>query len=170
MKNKKTILLAAVCFVLVGIFVGTGKNNFSSTPVVASTPTPQPAEALFVSREAMPPERMYWQLFKHIGTIKQKQSSLQAQGESSTLTSTYSKELGLNAPQAQTLENQADNCLQQVQVFDQQAEAIIDEARSHYPGGRLDEGAKPPPPPAQLYALQQQKNKVVLAARDSLKH
>ena len=169
MKNKNIILIIMSLITVLSVFAGINKVTLFNTPVVASsTPSPTPRVAKYITRQEMPPQIMYLQLFKHISVLKQMEAKSQSQGFSSSWTSTfYSEKLGLTSSQSQIIDNEVADCLQKVQNLDQQAESIITNARAQFPNGDLAGKSLPPPPP-QLYALQTQKDNIVLAAKANL--
>jgi hypothetical protein len=51
---------------------------------------------------------------------------------------------------------------------DAKAFSVIQTFRSQFPGGRIPKGVTPPPPPPELKVLQQERNAIILAAKDRL--
>jgi hypothetical protein len=56
-----------------------------------------------------------------------------------------------------------------MKVQDERAKAIILAYKAQYPGGRVPHGELPKPPPAELRALSEERDAIVLRSRDRLK-
>lgn len=75
----------------------------------------------------------------------------------------------LNSEEARLLDEIASTCVQQVSQQDHEALAVIEKFRAQFPDGRVPKGIKLPPPPPELKAMQQQRDAIILGARDRVR-
>ncbi|HEX5431326.1 MAG TPA: hypothetical protein VFW83_05135 [Bryobacteraceae bacterium] len=109
---------------------------------------------------------MYGILFREVVAYQNKADRLAAESKPSDFVRNYhASKLQLGAAESARLIEVSRLCVQQIQVIDQKAAAIIQEVKSQY---RLSPGVPVPPPPADLAELQSQRTAVLLAAADSL--
>jgi hypothetical protein len=80
----------------------------------------------------------------------------------------FKQEAGLEAEQGVVLDRLAAECEQAVRAVDARARAILAARRANYPDGKLRAGQPPLPPSAELFALQREREAVVLRYRDQL--
>jgi hypothetical protein len=60
-------------------------------------------------------------------------------------------------------------CEEELAQQDAKAQAVIDNFRKHFPVGPLPEGVTLPPPPPELTVMQEERNAIILRARDRLR-
>lgn len=119
--------------------------------------------------EEVPDYVVYWHLFHHNNFLIQKAQETEALGQDGTaMRNFYRNGASLDDAQTLTFNEIAASCEQDVKAIDDQAKVIIANFRAQHPGGLMQPGTDLPPPPAELQALQQQRNDVILASRDRL--
>lgn len=79
------------------------------------------------------------------------------------------REAALSEKQALALQDIASACMQEVARQDDKARAIIGAYKSQFPGHKIPEGVTPPPPPPELKTMWEERNAMVLKARDRLR-
>lgn len=185
MKIPRKLLIIVVCLLTVGTFFIANKNYLIE--VSRASPSPTPAPRFYANTKPMPVELAYWVLFQEVQSLKEKDAEFRSQGETSEFKSSfYSERLGLEASQFSAVDSAAIECLTNLQPIDQRAREIVDQYRSAYPGGELKKKTttsssknvsgfpdalyeRLPPPPAELTQLQNQKNQIILNAKQKIK-
>jgi len=81
----------------------------------------------------------------------------------------YKEAAGLSEDEARAFDQVAAECERDVARQDEKAKELIDAVRVKYPDGKVPAGEKPPEPPAELKAMQEQRNAIILSARDRLR-
>ena len=95
---------------------------------------------------------------------------MQRQGKDTTaLRSFFQRKANLSEFQARILNTVAAECVRQVAVQDARAQQIISSFRLRFPPGKLPRGIKLPPPPAELQQMQEERDAMILRARDRLR-
>jgi hypothetical protein len=113
---------------------------------------------------------VYRQLFRHVAFLKQKADEIEKKGaDGSALRGHYKQQAKLNEHEVRALEEIATACNADVEQLDRKAKKLVDEFRARHPGGRLAAGEVPPTPPAELNSLWEERNRVVLQAREGLR-
>lgn len=113
---------------------------------------------------------VYWTVFHKVVLIREKARELQAQGRlGQNRPAPLQQEAGLTQAQAIALEGIAFACEQQVKQQDAKAKVIADAFRAQFPGGRIPDNATPPAPPPELKVLWDERNAMILRARDQLR-
>lgn len=113
---------------------------------------------------------VYRQLFRHVAFLKQKADDVEKKGaDGSALRGHYKQQAKLNDREAQVLDDVAAACNADVERLDRKAKKLVDEFRAKHPGGRLAAGEVPPTPPAELNSLWEERNRVVMQAREALR-
>ncbi len=79
------------------------------------------------------------------------------------------QEAGLGAEESAILDRLAAECEEAVRAVDARAREILTARRANYPDGKLRAGQQPLPPSAELFALQREREAVVLRYRDRLR-
>jgi hypothetical protein len=79
------------------------------------------------------------------------------------------KEASLSVAESMALEAIASACQREVNRQDERARIIIQAFRSKFPEGKVPEGTTLPPPPPELIAMQEERNAIILRARDQLR-
>lgn len=188
MKNMKYMLIAVVCLVTLLGVTGIGKNSITEVIGASATPTPTPVKNFYATTKPMPEELTYWMLFEQIKALETKDTESFANGETSAFKDSFYREnIGLQPSQFSAVDTVVTNFFSQIQPIDQQAREIINQYRSQYPNGELRKNQttqssgkfssarsqspieKLPPPPTQLQQLQNQKNQIILNAKENIK-
>lgn len=164
MGKKRVVIFPCVAALLVGAF--TVVLNSSGKAVRQNLPPHVPP-----SRQSteVPDHAVYNFLFHNVVRLREKTRELQAQGRAGQKPYfPLQREARLTEGQATALEAIAFACRQQVTQQDEKAKAIIIAFQSRFPGGRVPEGGSPPPPP-ELKVMWEERNAVILRARDRLR-
>jgi hypothetical protein len=137
------------------------QNPAIQTPQGPNTPPPNGVIPQFV---------VYRQLFRHLIVLDEQASEKERKGDDgSWLRSHYKRQAHLNDDQEAVLKRIARACEQEVSAKDRQAKELIDAAKAAFPGGRIPQGQTPPPLPPELKTLQEERNAIVLRAREQLR-
>lgn len=162
--DKKRILIALSVFVLGGSAFVTHRT--------ASRQNVRGASQFNVSTErkqtGVPDYVVYDFVFKKVVLLTKKTRELRTQGvigQDSYLP--LQSEAALSDEQAQALQIIAYDCRERVEQQDEKAKPIIAAFQAHFPGGRVPKGGPPPRPP-ELEALWEERNAIILQARDQL--
>jgi hypothetical protein len=100
----------------------------------------------------------------------QQADEMQRQGkDTSPLRSFFQRKANLNEFQARILDTVADECVRQLDVQDARGQLIINDFRKRFPPGKLPTGVKLPPPPLELTKMQEERDAMILRARDRLR-
>jgi hypothetical protein len=117
--------------------------------------------------EPAPQWLVYHFLFRQVIELDRKADEMDRQGQSGAgLRNYFAGKAKLTADEAQTLKAVAAKCEQRVQALDAAAERVIAAARAHWP---TDRSTPRPPAPPELYAMQEQRDKVIQDSLDALK-
>jgi hypothetical protein len=87
----------------------------------------------------------------------------------SSLRSFHKHEAGLNEEQARIFDEVAAECEREVHEQDRKAQVIIKRFRAQFPGGRVPNDESLPPPSPELVQMQNERNAIILRARDRLR-
>ncbi len=159
--NKKllTLFLAAIVGGTI-IFAKRAPSQSNSSP--AAPPVTQQTTAL--------PEHVpYMVLFNHHHFNLQKADELEKEGkDGSQHRFMFKRRAGLSESQAQVFDQVTRDCQQELAKQDAKAQAVIAEFRKQYPIGKLPDGVTLPPLPPELAQLQQERDTIILRARDRL--
>ena|SRR5437588_4888386 len=118
----------------------------------------------------MPEHVPYMFLFHHLSFLKQKAEEFEKLGKGkSILLQRFREDAGLNDAQFQQLLLVALDCERRVAEQDKKAMVIINRMKAPYPDGKLPAGEAPPPLPPELITMQQERDAIILRARDSLR-
>jgi hypothetical protein len=164
MGKKRTVISLCAAILLAGAFI-VGRNTSSKAvrqdlPTHAHLSQQSPVATDYV---------VYDVLFHKVVRLREKTRELQAQGRIGQKSYfALQREAGLTEGQATALEAISTACRKQVVQQDEKAKAIIKAFQSRFPGGRAPEGGPPPPPP-ELKALWEERNAMILRARDQLR-
>lgn len=119
--------------------------------------------------QEVPEHVPYIFLFHQLASLKQQADEADRQGKNdSSLRSLFKNQAALNDEQASALDTIAFDCVREVAQQDAKAKVIIDAFKARHPGGKLQRGETLPPPPAELTAMQEERNAIILRARDRL--
>lgn len=119
---------------------------------------------------AIPLRVVYRQLFHHYVALKNKAAELESQGKNgATARHYYKREAKLSDKLERELERVAAKTDKEVEQLDKKAREVINQYRAQYPNGQMKKGETLPPAPPELQALQEEKNKAIMAGRDELR-
>ena len=119
--------------------------------------------------QSIPDYEVYHQVFHHHVAMKKKAGELEKLGnDGKFLRGFYQREAKLSNEQARVFDEIASSCEEEVAKQDIKAGAIIDDALARNGNGKLAEGTSPPEPPAELKTLWDERNAIILRARDRL--
>jgi len=112
---------------------------------------------------------VYSAFFHMVVDLEKQALDLESEGaKGETLRSYVQTQANLTDYQAGKLAAIAAACVEQVAQKDARALQVIQESQSQFPGGRIPKGSQIPPPSPELKVLQQERDQIILAARDSL--
>ena len=103
-------------------------------------------------------------LFRNVARNNERNLELQAKGAVSRKYFAFKRELGFGAEQSRVLTEIASDCEFQVRQQDRNAQFIIAEFRA-----KLPKTKEAPPPPPQLKTMWEERNAIILRARDRLR-
>ena len=137
--------------------------------------TPAPKAALQPAQEQPqrippPPQVVYSALFHHVVAVKEQAEAEERQGkDASSLRSLFREKADLSEVQAHLLNAIATDCVREVAVQDSRAQEIINAFRLRFPPGKLPPGVKLPPAPPELAQMQEERDAMILRARERLR-
>lgn len=133
----------------------------ASTAFAQTLPPPTPAQPTQAQASPVPTPVLYRFFFRRLATLDATATNLDSQGKNGNdLRNYYQTLLGLTAAETALLKQNGATCVTAVQQLDQQAQAIIQEARAALPGGALTSASALPPPDPRLEQLTQQRDAV----------
>lgn len=160
--NKKMFVISC-CFAMVAVVVSVFGNK--SQQVRPS----DHQKVLATSNESIPEHVVYSTFFHHVVNVKEQADETENNGKNAvSLHSYFQNQAGLNDNQSRSLNDIATKCVSDVSRQDAIAQEVIRKFQSQFPNGRITRGTKLPPPPTSLTILQQERNKIILRARDNL--
>jgi len=113
---------------------------------------------------------IYGSLFERVVSVKKKILELQSQRRiPQKPTFALQKEAQFNEAQAIALEEIAHACKAEVARQDEKARAIIFAYRAQFPDGIIPKAVTPLPPPPELKVMWEERNAIILRARDRLR-
>lgn len=160
--HKKRILMALCLLVSAFGLISWGTEGRPGRPAQEPAAQEQSPE--------VPDEVSYHQLFGQMAVFKKKAKELERQGkDGSTLKTYFKRKAELDDADARVLDDIAAQCDVELQRQDAKARAVIDAFKAQYPGGRVPHGEQPKPPPAELRAMSEERDAIVLRYRDLLR-
>ena len=164
--NKKRIIFT-LCVVALLVSAFAASRNASSTPARPTSPLqPETSHAA----HTVPEHVVYAFWFGKVNALNQRTRELQAQGRiGRTSYLPVQHEAGLTQAQARALSEIAAACMQEVTQKDERARIIIEAFRAQFPERRIPAGVTPPPPPPELRTMWEERNTIILRARDRLR-
>ncbi len=161
---KKRILLAGCVAVVLVSPVSIRMNTLSRQTPHGHVPVLAQAE------DGVPDHVVYGFIFRKVSLITNKTKELRALGRiSSKPYFALQKEAGLSEAQAKILEATAAASEQEVRRQDEKAQVIIERFRAQFPDGKIPRGVTLPPPPPELKLMWEERNAIILRARDRLR-
>jgi hypothetical protein len=161
MTRKYAIAALSVAMLAVGAVALNGRASHPPQP----QPSPQQSRRI-------PDHVTYRMLLHNVYLFNQKAEANELQGKresAGAFRRAFQHEAELSDEQARMLNEIAADCEREVREQDAKARVIIDARRAAYPGGRIPPGGKPLPPSPELEAMQQERNAIILRARDRLR-
>jgi cell division protein ZapA (FtsZ GTPase activity inhibitor) len=157
MKKKSVLLSLLVLGIVAGVLVLSGQSQ-------------QAQQKEKLNRPEMPERILYRHLFRHAAEFKRKGDEAEKEGKDATNFRRFFKNKAeLDNAQARALDEVAENCDREMRQLDERAKALLAGVRAQYPDGQLPAGQAPPRPPAELRQLSEERDAVVLRARDRLR-
>lgn len=162
MNKRQVVILSCTVTLIIGAL-----SLWMPAPTAApqqNKPQPQP------QRIPEPTAVLYSALFHHVADVMQQADETQRQGkDASALRSMFQAKANLSEAQARVLDTVATVCVREVALQDARAHQIINAFKTRFPPGRLPAGVKLPPPPAELRQMQEDRDAMILRARDRLR-
>jgi len=162
MNKQKIIATLAVIAVAITVFSLTTRTQ----PVVRSNSTQDSAQS---QAPEIPDEIAYRHLFRYVTAIEKQAEEAERKGKDATSYRTHFKRMAnLGDYHARMLDEIAVQYMDEVQVVDARARALVEAYRAQYPGGKVPHGERPAAPPAELKQLREQRDAITLRHRDNL--
>ena len=161
MKNRLWLALFAACTVVSAIAFNVVTTKRQLAAEVHSQSRPQ-SETL----PSVPEHIIYGFLFRNVTRNNERNIDLRAKGTVTKKYFAFRRELGFTAEQSRLLTEIASDCESQVRQQDRNAQFIIAEFRARLPKTKE---AQAPPPPAELKTMWEERNAIILRARDRLR-
>lgn len=118
----------------------------------------------------IPDQVVYLHLFRRIAALKKKAVEAEREGKDSSSLKTYFKRKAeLNDAADKILDAIALDCDSELKLVDAKAKAAISAFKAQYPGGRVPHGELPQRPPAELRAISEERDAIVLRYRALLR-
>lgn len=166
-KQKKQLPLFFSLLALTAGSLAWNRQGQSARP--SQEQPPQESSAREQSPD-IPDHIAYLHLFRHTAAFKKKAEELERAGKDGSAFKTYFKRKAeLNDGEAQLLDAIASECAGELEQQDAKAKVLIDAYKAQYPGGRVPHGEVPNPPPAELRAMSEGRDAIVLRYRDRLR-
>jgi hypothetical protein len=158
--SKKQIIITAICLVGLATSALTFKSFGRQTQSAANT-LPQVSAA--------PEYALYRSFFHQIDFLKRKADELDQKGKDGSGARTLIKrQTGLSDAQMQAVEEIVADCQKEVTQQDAKAMAVGQAYRERLQNSPTPNGYLPAPPP-ELQAMQQERNAILLRARDRIR-
>lgn len=156
MKKKMIVATLAVLGLTIYVFA------FGRRPQVSVQAAPQ-------LRPEIPANVTYKHLFHHVMVLKRKAEEVEREGKDGRQFRThFIRQATLTQEEAQVLEQVAVECEQAIQLLELRAKPVVDAYRAQYPGGQVPQGQHPAPPPPELRKISEERDAIILQARDRL--
>lgn len=167
--NKKTLTVLALILISLAVFAFNG-NQPSSGKTSPITATSSPQGTRESPRPSDAPEHIiYRQFFHHLMSFKARAKEVESKGgDGRSLRSYFKRKASLADNEALILDAVAADCERDVSDLDAKAKPIIARYRASLIRGKIDSKTLPPLPP-ELAVLQEQRNMVILHARERLR-
>jgi hypothetical protein len=165
MMNSKGLmgLLSLTVLVVSGFALAKG-------PTTKNLPIDAPQKAPRSQVSTVPEYVVYGNLFKKVSRLSEKTRELRRQGQiGQRAYFPMQKEASLSEAESTTLEAIALACQQDVARQDERARIITEAFRARFPGGKLPNSTALAPPPPELKTMWDERNAIVLRARDQLR-
>lgn len=158
MKKKSVLLSLLVLGIVAGVLAISGQSQKA-----------QQKEKL--NKPEMPERILYRHLFRHAAEFKRKADEAEKEGKDATnFRKFFKNKAEIDDAEARTLDDIAVDCDREMRRLDERAKEIVAIVRAQYPDGEIPKGQSPPRPPAELRQLSEERDAVVLRARDRLRN
>ena len=138
-----------------------------------ATPRPQQAAQAQGAEQQLPevPDEVgYRHLFHHVVAFKKKAEEFRRAGkEGRSFENYFRRKAGLDERQNETLDEIASEYEVKVSFLNARAKVLIDAYDAQYPGGRVPQGKSLKPPSAELKAMSEERDRMVLRYGDRLR-
>jgi hypothetical protein len=165
MMNPKRLMGLLILIILVVCIFAFGKtpiNRNVRSDVLQNPPASRVSE--------VPEFVIYGFLFKKVSRLSEKTLELRSQGKIGQKPYyPMQKEAALSVAESMALEAIASACQREVDRQDERARIIIQAFRVKFPDGKVPKGTTLPPPPPELITMQEERNAIILRARDQLR-
>ena len=163
--NKKIWLVALATCILISVFA---VHLATSKGQLAAEIQPHHSDSSPASTTALsvPEPIVYGFLFRNVTRNKERNVELLAKGVAKKKYFAFKRELDFTAEQSRVVTEIASECEAQVRQQDQNAHFVIAEFRANLP--KTKEKQAPAPPP-ELKAMWEERNAIILRARDRLR-
>lgn len=153
--------------------IATGASIFFSVRTHghgSSLPVAAPITQKITQQTGSLPEYVpYMFLFDHHGSNLRKAVKLELQSKDATFfRSMFKNQIGLSDEKSAVLDQVTRDCEQELVVQDAKAQRVISKFKARYRDGIVPPGETVSAPPPELSALQQERNAIILRARDRL--
>jgi hypothetical protein len=160
MRNKRLVVTLGLIVVL-GVGLGLSRQQSTGQSKDQSAQH-KPAE--------VPDHVVYRHLFHHLVALKKKAEDAEKNGEDATQYRTHFKRKAeLSDYQASILDDTAAEYDQQEKLLEARAKPLLDAYKAQYPDGKVPHGQRPAPPPAELRALSEERDALVLRMKERLR-
>lgn len=162
--KAKTLTVVVILIIpmmsIVALISGNKTNLAANLPLNSS-----------LDKDATAPEFVvYGFLFGKVARLSKRTQELRSQGAiGEKAYHPLKNEAALSESQSIALEAIAAECEQALAQQDQKAKKIIQAFRERFLPGELPKGTRLPPPPPELITMSQQRNAIILRARDQLR-
>lgn len=161
MNKKWAIIVLCAIALVIGTLPFVMRAQTSQSIVRKSAPGPEPAVPEYV---------IYGALFHHVVDVQQQAGEAEGRGEdASSLRLKFQRKADLTQTQALLLNIIESDCVREVAGQDAKAKVVIDAFKAQHPSGKIKAGEKLPPPPSELIPMQEERNAIILRARDRLR-
>jgi hypothetical protein len=162
MNRRKSLL--TVCLLVGTLALAFVMQPYSKSNATQSGRTVQPTD------RGIPEHVPYMFFFDQHKFNLQKAAELEKSGkDGSKFRGRFKRLAALSDEEALILDQVTSDCEQELAQQDAKAQAVIDSYRARYPAGELPEGVTLPPPPPELTVMQQERDSIILRARDRLR-
>lgn len=134
-----------------------------------STELARPAHSAEIPPVPIPEYVVYSALFHYLVAVKEQADELERSGiDAASLRYSHRNGANLSDEQNQILHEIASACVREVAQQDMRAQKLIEKYKAQFPGGKVPKGEKLRPPPPELSQMQEERNAMILRAKERL--
>lgn len=164
-KKRLFVVVCLLTFAVASITFGRHEQPLRSSQEPAARD--QAAEEL---PPEVPDEVAYKHLFNHVNAFRKEAEKAERAGKNPEPFKGYFKrKAGLSNEQVRLLDDIAAESSLEVAALDTKARSIVKAYLAQYPGGQVPYGEKPAPRPSGLRAMAEERERLILDARDRLR-